>query len=77
MPADSTSGSSAHSVQPKDMSQYAVIKGAGYTGMQHMMQSYGLKIYEDDDVTEAKAIIDGIRQNMQADWEQEHAASKK
>ncbi|RDW91857.1 hypothetical protein BP5796_01251 [Coleophoma crateriformis] len=77
MPADSTSGRSANSVQPKDMSQNAVIKDAGFTGMQHMMQSYGLKMYDAGDVTEAKAIIDGTRQNMQANWEQQHAASKK
>lgn len=61
-------------VEPKHMSKNAIIKASGYTGMQHMMQSYGLKTHEEDDIAEAGAILDGFRQIMQAQWEEKHAA---
>ncbi|KAI0248589.1 hypothetical protein BJV78DRAFT_1234696 [Lactifluus subvellereus] len=47
-----------------------------YGGMQGFMHSYGLKMYNDDDVQEAKAIIDGFRQLDAADAEAGKADSK-
>jgi hypothetical protein len=47
--------------QPDQKSDKQILKEGGYTGMNHFMQSYGLKIWNDDDVQEAKEIIKGFR----------------
>jgi len=47
--------------QPKDKSDNQILKEGGYSGMKNMMDSYGLKLSNDDDVQEAKAIIEGFR----------------
>lgn len=38
-----------------------MIKDAGFNNMNQMMQSYGLKMHNHEDVEEAKAILDGFR----------------
>jgi inhibitor of KinA sporulation pathway (predicted exonuclease) len=42
-------------------SDYRLIKDAGFNNMNHMMQSYGLKMSEHEDIQEARAILDGFR----------------
>jgi hypothetical protein len=65
----SSSSSSKPQVQPKDYSDYKVVKDAGYDSKYHMMQSYGLKIYDSGDLDEAQQIIDGFRRIDQAQYE--------
>lgn len=38
-----------------------MIKDAGFSNMNSFMQSYNLKMHDDDDLQEAKAILDGLR----------------
>jgi hypothetical protein len=38
-----------------------MVKDAGFRNMNHMMQSYGLKMCNDEDVQEAKNILNGFR----------------
>jgi hypothetical protein len=38
-----------------------MIKDAGFNNMNHMMQSYGLKMSNHEDIQEARAILDGFR----------------
>ena len=42
-------------------SDYQMVKDAGFDNVNHMMQSYGLKMHNHEDVQEAKAILDGFR----------------
>jgi hypothetical protein len=42
-------------------SDYRMVKDAGFDNMNRMMQSYGLKMSNHEDVLEAKAILDGFR----------------
>jgi hypothetical protein len=52
-----SSDSSAIKLSPGNQSpRYSIYKE--YGGMQNFMHSYGLKIWNDDDVEEAKAIAD-------------------
>ena len=44
--------------------------------MKGFMESYGLKLWDDDDVQEAKAILDGFREMDAAAAEMEKADSK-
>jgi hypothetical protein len=57
--------------QPKDMSQDAWLKQGGWTSMKHFLESYNLKLWEDDDDQEGQAIIRAMRQQEQEDWEEE------
>jgi hypothetical protein len=59
-------------IQPKDKSQYRWFRDGGYTGMPHFMATYGLKLSNDDDLEEAKAIIARMREEDQKQWEAEH-----
>lgn len=43
---------------------------APYGGMKGFMDSYGLKMYNHDDVQEAKSIIQGFREQDKYEWEQ-------
>lgn len=38
-------------------------RDAGFTSFNHFMMSYGLKMHNDDDVQEAKAILRGLYQD--------------
>lgn len=38
--------------------------------MNYFAQSYGLKLHDDDDLAEAKAILLGLRQQEQFAWEE-------
>lgn len=63
---------SSTDIAPKDQSQRQFLKECGYDGMQHFMLSYGLKMWNDDDLEEAKAILEGLRETWQAEWERNH-----
>jgi hypothetical protein len=52
-----TSSTSASHAKP--VSDYSITKD--YGGMQGFMASYGLKIYNDDDIKEAHAILDAMK----------------
>ncbi|KAH7310048.1 hypothetical protein BKA65DRAFT_559365 [Rhexocercosporidium sp. MPI-PUGE-AT-0058] len=56
---------------PADKSDYQWLKDAGYKNMYHFMLSYGLKMHGDDDYEEGKAILKGMREGEQANYEQE------
>jgi len=66
-------------VPPSEKSDYQILKEGGYSGMKGMMDSYGLKLYNDDDVQEAKEILKGFRAiDQQAyDARQEEQKGKK
>jgi len=53
---------------PSSISTNAFLKAGGFDSMNHFMQCYGLRMYNDDDVQEAKAIIAGMRANDQAQY---------
>lgn len=55
---------------PKDQGCNRFIKNAGYSNMSDFMLSHGLRISNNDDVQEAKAIREGLRGVPQADWEE-------
>lgn len=64
--------------EPNKMSQNKFLKEAGYRNFQHFMQSYGLKnIVDDDELEEAKAILSGLRQLAQLQWEMEDKGTGK
>ena len=44
------------------LSDYAFLKNAGYKHFNDFMQSYGLRVYEPDDIEEAKAILRGLKE---------------
>lgn len=67
-PQKPKSGGSAE-VAPQDKSDYSILKDGGYSNMNHFMQSYGLSMHKDDDVQEAKSIIEGFRQVDQANYD--------
>ena len=48
-----------------------------YGGMKGFMESYGLKLWNHDDVEEAKSIIDGFRANDAADAAEAAKANNK
>ncbi|KAF2666031.1 hypothetical protein BT63DRAFT_481841 [Microthyrium microscopicum] len=54
-------------IEPKYKSDSKWLKDAGYDGMPQFMISYGLKFPEDID--EAKKLIDGFREEQQAEFE--------
>ena len=57
--AGSNSGSNASA--PTGKSDYAMIKDAGFRNKNEFMLSYGLRMKNQDDYEEAKAILDGMR----------------
>lgn len=67
-PQNSKSGGSAEG-NPQDKSNNQILKEGGFSDMKHMMDSYGLKMYEDDDVQEAKRIVEGFRQVDQRNYD--------
>jgi hypothetical protein len=71
----STSKPSTNSeeMQPKDKSDYRFLKDGGYRNMQHFLQSYCLKLGDDEDLEEGKQILLGLREIEQAQWEEKQA----
>jgi hypothetical protein len=49
-------------IPPNEKSNYRIVKEGGWDNMEHMMLSYGLKLYNDDDIQEAKQIIEKFRE---------------
>jgi hypothetical protein len=45
-----------------EMSFDQMVKNAGFRNFNHFMQSYGLKMHDDDDVQEGKAILNALYQ---------------
>ena len=58
--------------EPKDKSNYQLLKEGGYDNMHRFMLSYGLKPYNDEDYQEAKLILDSLRECEQEDWEEQY-----
>ncbi|PMD49323.1 uncharacterized protein K444DRAFT_622882 [Hyaloscypha bicolor E] len=58
--SDSSTKASSNS-SSGEKSQNQMIKDAGFSNMNRFMQSYNLKMHDDDDLREAKAILDGLR----------------
>ncbi|KAH8998484.1 hypothetical protein EDB92DRAFT_1941314 [Lactarius akahatsu] len=70
----SASNTSASAASSGPKTNYELTKP--YGGMQGFMHSYGLKMWDDDDVQEAKAILDGFREIDAAAAEEDKANSK-
>ncbi|KAN0125468.1 hypothetical protein V8E53_015438 [Lactarius tabidus] len=68
----SKSSTSGESSGPK--TNYAYTKP--YGGMKGFMESYGLKLWDHDDVRQAKAILDEFREMDAAEAEADKADSK-
>ncbi|KAI9428371.1 hypothetical protein H4582DRAFT_2106873 [Lactarius indigo] len=60
MPQSSTSNTTDSDASSGPKTNYAYTKP--YGGMKGFMESNGLKLWNDDDVQEAKAILDGYRE---------------
>jgi hypothetical protein len=54
---------SRDSDDPRNKSDYRIVKEGGWENMQHFGLSYGLKIQDTDDYKEMKQILDCFRQN--------------
>jgi hypothetical protein len=65
----STNQHSKPEVEPKDKTDYAIIKEGGWDSMHHFMISYGLKMHDDEDYAQAKQIVRAFRQHDQKDYE--------
>ena len=70
----SASNSSASDASSGPKTNYAYTKP--YGGMKGFMESYGLKLWDDDDVKEAKAILNEFRKMDTAAAEKDKANSK-
>lgn len=57
----SFSSSNPGSSASQSKSDNRLLKDCGYRNMKHFMDSYGLKISDDDDLAEAKEILKGFR----------------
>ena len=63
MPQSKSTQSNDTAPASKPMSQYAMVREAGFTSFNQFMLSYGLKIHDDDDIKEAQAILKGLFQD--------------
>ena len=72
MPNKSSASNTSASSGPK--TNYAYTKP--YGGMKGFMETHGLKLWNDDDVQEAKAILDGYREMDTITAEADKANSK-
>ncbi|KAF8862108.1 hypothetical protein BDZ45DRAFT_586067 [Acephala macrosclerotiorum] len=61
----------ASTTQPKDKSNYSMVREGGYGSMKNFAESQGLRLYNDEDVQEAKAILDAFREHDQRAWEEQ------
>ncbi|TFL00210.1 hypothetical protein BDV98DRAFT_570160 [Pterulicium gracile] len=68
---NNNSGSDKY-VEPSDSSFYK-----GYGGQKAFLECHGLKIWNDDDIQEGKAILRAMKAADREDWEAEQAAKKK
>lgn len=66
MPDNKNSNTNSGAYVPK--SDYHYYKNFG--GFHNFMHSYGLKPWNDDDVQEAKSIIEAFREHDRAEWEE-------
>lgn len=59
--------------EPKDKSNYQLLKEGGYDNMHHFMLSYGLKPYgNQEECDETRSILEGLRECEQKDWEEQY-----
>jgi hypothetical protein len=49
----------------------------GWGSFHHFLLSYGLKIYNDEDIQEGKAILKGFIEGNRSNWYEEHKLCKK
>jgi hypothetical protein len=56
--------------QPKDRSDHAVLQQGGWEDRDKFMLSYGLKMHNDDDVQEGKAILQAYKDHDQRAYEE-------
>jgi hypothetical protein len=56
-------------LEPNQKSNNQMVREAGYDNFKDFAESYGLKMFNHEDVEEAKAILDGFRKIDQQDWE--------
>ncbi|PVH79849.1 hypothetical protein DL98DRAFT_532692 [Cadophora sp. DSE1049] len=61
---------------PALKSDYKFLKEAGWENMYYFMLSYGLKIHDDEDYEEGKAILKALRESEQEAWEEEYGKEK-
>jgi hypothetical protein len=76
MPENSSaSNTSASGESYKPQSDYSYTQP--YGGMKGFMESHGLKLWNDDDIAEAKSIINGYRANDAYDAAEDAKANSK
>ncbi|KAH9002676.1 hypothetical protein EDB86DRAFT_2897325 [Lactarius hatsudake] len=75
MPQSKASNTTDSDASSGPKTNYAYTKP--YGGMKGFMESHGLKLWNDDDVQEAKAILDGYREMDAAATETDKANSKR
>jgi hypothetical protein len=56
-------------VEPKNKSDATILREGGWGDMNSFMLSYNLRIHNDDDVQEARQILEGYRQQDQQQYE--------
>ncbi|KAL2067756.1 hypothetical protein VTL71DRAFT_15852 [Oculimacula yallundae] len=75
--SNQASGScSATSSNPASKSNYEWLQDSGHDNMDKFLLSYGLKMHNDEDVEEGKAILKGLRDGEQKEWEEQTASKK-
>ncbi|KAG0651223.1 hypothetical protein D0Z07_1943 [Hyphodiscus hymeniophilus] len=67
--ASTTNHASMPATEPKDKSDYAIVKEGGWTSGKNMMESYGLRIGDATDHAEAKQIKEAFREYDQHQYE--------
>ena len=56
-------------IEPKNKSDYRIIRDAGFKSMYHFMLSHNLKIHDNDDYQHAKQIPQAFREGDQEEYE--------
>lgn len=59
---DTQTSVESHSADYSEMSDYAIMREQGFSGMKDFMESHGLRLWDDEDVQTAHQIIDGMRE---------------
>lgn len=70
--SSNSKGSAASESQPKDGSNNSFYKDGGWGNQKNFIESHGLKMHNDNDIQEAKAIRDAYREHDQRVWEEEN-----
>jgi len=62
MSSNQSSSTNTVSTKSNHKSDNAIVREAGFKNYKQFSESYGLKMYNDEDYQESKAIIDAFRQ---------------